>query len=112
MPSPNFIGITDVRTSISRPANSNWKPPSCGNRFSAIFSLERILKRLTMASRCAWISAGTSCIRGGSSTVAGSQAVVALGGGAITPQSAQYYRITTRVVGPRNTRSYVEVIVN
>ena len=58
--------------------------------------------------------AGTTCARGtASSTSTASQTVRDAAGAAnFTVSSAQYYRVTTRVTGPRNTKSFVEVIVN
>lgn len=58
--------------------------------------------------------AATTCVRGTStSTSVTSQTVRDASGAAnFTVSSAQYYRITTRVTGPRNTKSFVEVIVN
>ena len=55
--------------------------------------------------------AGKNCIRsssGGSS----SSTKGGTGPGVLTTVTQLYYRITTRVVGPRNTVSYVQVVVN
>ncbi len=56
----------------------------------------------------------TSCIKGSTAASATSSQAVrdAAGAANFTIANAQYYRITTRVTGPRNTRSFIEVIVN
>lgn len=56
----------------------------------------------------------TSCIKGTTAASATSSQGVrdAAGAANFTISNAQYYRITTRVTGPRNTRSFIEVIVN
>ena len=48
--SPWSIGITETRTSISRPEMMILMRPSCGTRFSAMSSLARIFRRETMAA--------------------------------------------------------------
>jgi len=55
-----------------------------------------------------------NCIKGTTAATATSSQSVrdAAGAANFTISSAQYYRITTRVTGPRNTRSFIEVIVN
>ncbi len=57
--------------------------------------------------------ASRNCVRsttGGSS--AGTKGGAAYGTFALSGTTQIYYRITTRVVGPRNTISYVQVVVN
>jgi type IV pilus assembly protein PilX len=56
----------------------------------------------------------TVCARGTTTSSATSSQTVrdAAGAANFTVGSAQYYRITTRVIGARNTKSYVEVVVN
>lgn len=54
-----------------------------------------------------------NCVRtslGG--TAGGTQAGATYGGAALPSTSQIYYRITARVTGPRNTVSYVQVMVN
>jgi hypothetical protein len=54
-----------------------------------------------------------NCVRtslGG--TVGGTQGGATYGGAALPSTSQIYYRITTRVTGPRNTVSYVQVMTN
>ena len=58
MPSPCSIGITDTRTSISRPETRSLMRPSCGRRFSAMFSRAMILRRLMIAAWKRLISGG------------------------------------------------------
>ena len=50
MPSPWTIGMIETRTSISRPWTRILMRPSCGRRFSAMFSRAMILMRLTIAA--------------------------------------------------------------
>ncbi len=50
MPSPWIIGMTDTRTSISRPRTRSLMRPSCGSRFSAMFSRAMIFRRLMIAA--------------------------------------------------------------
>jgi hypothetical protein len=45
-------------------------------------------------------------------TVGGTQGGATYGSAALPSTSQIYYRITTRVTGPRNTVSYVQVMVN
>ena len=58
MPSPWTIGMMDTRTSISRPVTFILMRPSCGSRFSAMFSRAMILSRLMMADWKRLISGG------------------------------------------------------
>jgi hypothetical protein len=54
-----------------------------------------------------------NCVRtslGG--TTGGTQGGATYGGAALPSTSQIYYRITARVTGPRNTVSYVQVMVN
>jgi hypothetical protein len=54
-----------------------------------------------------------NCVRtslGG--TTGGTQGGATYGGAALPSTSQIYYRITVRVTGPRNTVSYVQVMVN
>jgi hypothetical protein len=54
-----------------------------------------------------------NCVRTTSGGTAGGTQGGATYGGAALPSTSQiYYRITTRVTGPRNTVSYVQVMVN
>lgn len=57
--------------------------------------------------------ASVNCIRGkGGGTTTGTKGGAVYGSFALSSTSQIYYRITTRVVGPRNTISYVQVQVN
>jgi Tfp pilus assembly protein PilX len=57
--------------------------------------------------------ASKNCIRGtGGGAVAGTKGGAVYGSFALSGTTQIYYRITTRIVGPRNTISYVQVMVN
>jgi type IV pilus assembly protein PilX len=54
-----------------------------------------------------------NCVRtSAGGTVGGTQGGATYGGAALPSTSQIYYRITVRVTGPRNTVSYVQVMVN
>lgn len=81
-------------------------PVSDGNGNDVQFVIHRLCD-------AAGPSAGTNCIRsttGGSSS--GTKGGAAYGTFALSTTTQLYYRITTRVAGPRNTISYVQVVVN
>ncbi len=59
MPSPWIIGMIETRTSISRPCTRILMRPSCGRRFSAMFSRAMILMRLMIAAWKRLISGGS-----------------------------------------------------
>ena len=112
-PEPDFVGTDSAKTAY------NWTSTTSGVPNSIVVSpaipgtteVRYVIHRLCTA---AGDPAATSCVRGaGTAATSQSQAVRSTGGGQnFTLASAQYYRITTRVIGPRNTRSFVEVIVN
>lgn len=52
-----------------------------------------------------------NCVRGGVSSSVGTKSGATYSSSALPGTSQVYYRITTRVVGPRNTVSYVQVVV-
>ncbi len=57
--------------------------------------------------------ASVNCVStSGGGTVGGTQGGATYGGAALPSTSQIYYRITVRVTGPRNTVSYVQVMVN
>lgn len=57
-----------------------------------------------------------NCIKtsgaGGSASDDGTKGVVAYGSAALPGTSTVYYRVTVRIVGPRNTVSYVQAVLN
>jgi Tfp pilus assembly protein PilX len=61
-------------------------------------------------------SASVNCIKtsgaGGSASDDGTKGVVAYGAAALPGTSTVYYRVTVRIVGPRNTVSYVQAVLN
>ena len=50
IPSPWIMGMIETRMSTSRPETLSLMRPSCGKRFSAMFSRAMIFKRLTIAA--------------------------------------------------------------
>ncbi len=53
-----------------------------------------------------------NCVRGGVAAGVGTKAGATYSSFALAGSTQVYYRITTRVTGPRNTVSYVQVVVN
>ncbi len=73
-------------------------------------SVQFVINRLCDASGP---SASANCIRNSSGgTASGTKSGAAYGTFALSASTQIYYRITARVVGPRNTVSYVQVVVN
>ena len=105
---PDFTGTDANKTAYA------WATGTNSVSVSGIAGVTEV--RYVIHRMCAAVGdpAGTTCARGSSSsTSTASQAVRDAAGAAnFTVSSAQYYRITTRVTGPRNTKSFVEVIVN
>jgi Tfp pilus assembly protein PilX len=57
--------------------------------------------------------AGRNCVRGTSGgATAGTKGGAVYGSFALAGGTQIYYRVTTRIVGPRNTTSYVQVMIN
>jgi Tfp pilus assembly protein PilX len=61
-------------------------------------------------------SASVNCIKtsgsGGTASDDGTKGVVSYGAAALPGTSTVYYRVTVRIVGPRNTVSYVQAVLN
>ena len=61
-------------------------------------------------------AASVNCIKtsasGGSASDEGTKGVVSYGAAALPGTSTVYYRVTVRIVGPRNTVSYVQAVLN
>ena len=61
-------------------------------------------------------SATVNCIKssgaGGTASDDGTKGVVSYGAAALPGTSTVYYRVTVRIVGPRNTVSYVQAVLN
>jgi Tfp pilus assembly protein PilX len=61
-------------------------------------------------------AATVNCIKssgaGGSASDEGTKGVVSYGAAALPGTSTVYYRVTVRIVGPRNTVSYVQAVLN
>jgi type IV pilus assembly protein PilX len=54
----------------------------------------------------------SSSTSGGTASDDGTKGVVAYGSAALPGTSTVYYRVTVRIVGPRNTVSYVQAVLN
>lgn len=88
----------------------NWSTASAavadGNGNDVQFVIHRLCEAAgpTTSTNCIMSSAG--------GTSSGTKGGAAYGTFALSSATQIYYRITTRVVGPRNTVSYVQVVVN
>jgi len=86
------------------PAGSAFEPP-------AGYAVHYVVHRLCDGSGD---PAGTACVKvtgAGGGTAGGTKGAVAYGTYAISVPTSAMYRITVRVTGPRNTRSYVQATV-
>ncbi|MDP2241103.1 MAG: hypothetical protein Q8K18_13205 [Burkholderiales bacterium] len=100
----DFTGRDATKTAF------NWSTASAAVADGNGNDVQFVIHRLCDA---AGPSASVNCIRsttGGSSS--GTKGGAAYGTFALSSTTQIYYRITTRVVGPRNTVSYVQVVVN
>lgn len=100
----DFTGRDTAKTAFDWSTASTAVADGNGN------DVQFVIHRLCEA---AGASASTNCIRsttGGSAS--GTKGGAAYGTFALSSTTQLYYRITTRVVGPRNTVSYVQVVVN
>jgi Tfp pilus assembly protein PilX len=72
--------------------------------------VQYVIHRLCVA---AGPSSGVQCVRGtGGGTTTGTKGGATYGSFALSGTTQVYYRVTTRVAGPRGTVSYVQVMVN
>ena len=74
-----------------------------------------VLHRMCQAPGAA-SSAGANCVRtksdsGGGAAEGGSKGTVSYSAGVIPPPSTIYYRVTVRILGPRNTLSFVQAML-
>jgi len=80
------------------------------------FVISYVMHRLCKATGAA-SEAAAGCMRasaGGTSTATtgGTKGSITYGGQALPGVSSTFYRVTVRVAGPRNTKSYVQAVLN
>lgn len=105
---PDFTGTDPNKTAYNWTATNNSVAVT---GIAGVTDVRYVIHRMCAATG----DPGTAgCVKGTTtSSATASQSVRdAASATNFTVSSAQYYRITTRVVGPRNTQSFVEVIVN
>ena len=109
-------GINFLGTATDTTLNYNWSQAASVAAPDPAYTSSYVIHRLCggagapsdAAARCMQASAG-----GGSGTSGlGTKGVVTYGVQALPGVSTIYYRVTVRVMGPRNTLSYVQAILN
>jgi len=110
------LGLNFLGTDPDPTKNYNWSQAAVVAAPDPAFSISYVIHRLCggagapadAAAQCMQASAG-----GGSGTSGlGTKGVVSYGVQALPGISTIYYRVTVRVIGPRNTLSYVQAILN
>ena len=110
------LGLNFLGTDPDPTKNYNWSQAAVVAAPDPAFSISYVIHRLCggagapadAAAQCMQASAG-----GGSGTSGlGTKGVVTYGVQALPGISTIYYRVTVRVIGPRNTLSYVQAILN
>jgi len=110
------LGLNFLGTDPDPTKNYNWSQAAVVAAPDPAFSISYVIHRLCggagapadAAAQCMQASAG-----GGSGTSGlGTKGVVTYGVQALPGVSTIYYRVTVRVIGPRNTLSYVQAILN
>lgn len=81
---------------------------SLGNGYKARY----IIHRLCSSSGAPGSSSCATYVPPATAALGGAKGALIQGGGKLTSPPVGYYRITTRVSGPRNTTSFVETIVH
>jgi type IV pilus assembly protein PilX len=100
----DFTGSDPVKTPFDWSTAANLGTDANGNQ------VQYVIHRLC---DLAGDPASRNCIRSSAGgTSSGTKGGAAYGTFALSGATQIYYRITTRVVGPRNTTSYVQVVVN
>lgn len=110
-PPVDFIGVTTDTSD-----DYNWGQAASATSPDPAFSISYVIHRLCgnagapsdAAAKCMQASAGG----GSSSSGLGTKGVVSYGVQALPGISTIYYRVTVRVIGPRNALSYVQAILN
>lgn len=115
-PEPDFTGTDSTKTAYNWTGTTTVGGVTVNNStvvsgIAGTTEVRYVIHRLCTASGDPTL---TICAKGATSANATSSQTVrdAAGAANFTVGSAQYYRITTRVIGARNTKSYVEVVVN
>ncbi len=105
---PDFTGTDSAKTAYAWTTTNNSVSVA---GIAGVTDVRYVIHRMCAATGD---PAATTCVRGTTTSSSTSSQTVrdAAGAANFTVSSAQYYRITTRVIGPRNTKSFVEVIVN
>jgi len=87
----------------------NMGTDAAGNQVSYVIHrlCEQALSAGDALNKCVRSSAGS-----GTASDDGTKGVVAYGAAALPGTSTVYYRVTVRIVGPRNTVSYVQAVLN
>jgi Tfp pilus assembly protein PilX len=110
------LGLNFLGTDPDPTKNYNWSQAAVVTAPDPAFTISYVIHRLCggagapadAAAQCMQASAG-----GGSGTSGlGTRGVVTYGVQALPGVSTIYYRVTVRVIGPRNTLSYVQAILN
>ena len=110
------LGLNFLGTDPDPTKNYNWSQAAVVAAPDPAFTISYVIHRLCggagapadAAAQCMQASAG-----GGSGTSGlGTKGVVTYGVQALPGVSTIYYRVTVRVIGPRNTLSYVQAILN
>ena len=110
------LGLNFLGTDPDPTKNYNWSQAAVVAAPDPAFTISYVIHRLCggagapadAAAQCMQASAG-----GGSGTSGlGTKGVVTYGVQALPGISTIYYRVTVRVIGPRNTLSYVQAILN
>lgn len=100
----DFTGSDPAKTHFNWSTATNLGTDANGNQ------VQYVIHRLCNA---AGMTSSTQCITSSTGgTSSGTKGGAAYGTFALSGTTQLYYRITTRVVGPRNTTSYVQVVVN
>lgn len=101
------IDLTGTNPSLT---DFDWSTAASAGTDAAGNQVSYVIHRL-----CDLAGSPTSvnCVKGGSSTAAtGTKGAVSFGTLALTAPTQSLYRVTARVTGPRNTISYVQVVMN
>jgi hypothetical protein len=110
------LGLDFIGATASTSDDYNWSQAAAATSPDPAFTINYVIHRLCGAegnpsdasAKCMQASAGG----GSGSSGVGTKGVVAYGVQALPGISTIYYRVTVRVMGPRNTLSYVQAILN
>ena len=107
-PGPDFTGTDSNKTAY------DWDAPNKSVTvagISGVTKVQYVIHRMCIRTNQ---PADAGCVKGTTTTAGAASNTVrdASSSQNVQQAAAQYYRITTRVIGARNTQSFVEVIVN